>query len=222
MLAGEMKKFNNKLMPFVFVWILFGLMLSTSWAAASDDKDIGSEVDPPPGIEEKWGVKILPIRLTAAGKMLDFRFRVVDSDKAMALMQRGEKAHLIDQATGRKLPVPRTKVGPMRQTGSKPKKGSVYPILFINLGRVVKPGSKVTVVLGDFRLENIVVESATPYQNKLPKPKQTQWETVQKSLREELGNCTKDCGQDRQCFDKCYKAHKSRMDKEYQKLLNEK
>lgn len=222
MFAGEMKKLNKTLTFFIFFWILLGLGQSTSWAAGSDDKDIGSKVEPPPGIEEKWGVTVLSIRLTAAGKMLDYRFRVVDPDKAMVLMKRGDNAYLIDEATGKKLPVPRTKVGPMRQTGSKPKQGSVYPILFMNLGQVVKPGSKVTVVLGDFRVENLIVGADIPQRAKLPKAKQAEWEAVRIRLRKEMGSCIEGCEQDRDCFGKCENTYNSSLNKEYQKLLNEK
>jgi len=39
---------------------------------------------------------------------------------------------LIDQATGTKLPVPRTRLGPMRQTAVKPAADRDYIILFGN------------------------------------------------------------------------------------------
>ena len=218
----KIKKPSLSTWYFLCLWVALVLGQSTGWSAVADDKDIGTKVQSSSNIEEKWGVKIVSIRLTAAGKMLDYRFRVVDPDKAMALMKRGDNAYLIDQATGKKMPVPRTKVGPMRQTGSKPKKGFVYPILFTNLGRIVKPGSKVTVVLGDFRVENLIVGADIPQRAKLPQAKQAQWEAAQQRLRNEMGSCIADCGQDRDCFRKCEKAHKSRLEKEYQKLLYEK
>ena len=106
---------------------------------------------------EEWGIKELGIRLSAAGYMLDFRYKVLDPEKASLLLQRQAKAYLIDQTTGKKLGVPRTKLGPMRQTSVKPIADREYFILFSNPG-VVKPGSKVTVVIGDFRIENLIVE----------------------------------------------------------------
>jgi hypothetical protein len=137
-------------------------------------------------------------------------------------MKRGDKAYLIDQASGVKLPVPRTKVGPLRQTGSKPKAGKVYPILFSNTGKVIKSGSKVTLVIGNFRMENIVVGTLIPHPAELPKDKQAKWKGVQKMLGDERGACVEDCGQDQNCFDKCEKAYKSRLEKEYQSILLEK
>jgi hypothetical protein len=109
-------------------------------------------------IEEKWGIKIGAIRLTARDYMLDFRYRVKDPDKAAPILRRGQEAFLIDQATGKKLPVPTTKVGPMRSTTVQPKADRQYVVLFSNLNKIVKRGNKVTVVIGDFKAENLTVE----------------------------------------------------------------
>jgi hypothetical protein len=66
--------------------------------------------------------------------------------------------YLIDQGTGQKLSVARTRLGPMRQTAIRPVAGRNYAILFGNTNKVVKVGSKITVVIGDFKVENLVVE----------------------------------------------------------------
>src|SRR3990172_7542680 len=49
-------------------------------------------------IEEKWGVRVLSIRQSAEGYMLDFRYRVIDAEKAAPLFDRKIKPHLIDEA----------------------------------------------------------------------------------------------------------------------------
>lgn len=110
-------------------------------------------------LEERWGIKILRIRQSANGYMLDFRYRIIDSDKASKLVDRKNKPYLIDQASGAKFMVPSSpKIGPLRQTAIKPIANRNYFILFANPGKYVKPGNKVTVVIGDFRAENLVVE----------------------------------------------------------------
>jgi hypothetical protein len=109
-------------------------------------------------LEAEWGVKILQIRLSAEGLMLDFRYRVLDAEKAAPLFDRKHKAYLIDQATGAKFLVPESpKVGALRTT-RPPKEDKNYFIIFANPGRFLKQGSKVTVVIGDFRAENLTVE----------------------------------------------------------------
>lgn len=109
-------------------------------------------------LEEKWGVKVLGIRLTAEGYMLDFRYRVLDPEKTTPLFDRNIKPYLVDEATGAMFVVPEPpKVGALRNT-RKPQPDRNYFIMFANPGRYVKKGNKVTVVSGDFKAEHLVVE----------------------------------------------------------------
>lgn len=112
-------------------------------------------------IEEKWGIKILSISQTAAGYMLDFRYRILDPDKASVLAHPKYQANLIDQASGRILSVPVSpKVGSLRGIAKheKPKANRNYYVLFMNPNKFVKPGNKVTVIIGDFKVKDMVVE----------------------------------------------------------------
>ena len=113
-----------------------------------------------PELEARYGVEIEGIRLSAGGYMLDFRYRVLDPDKAAALTDHdGEhKPYLHDQASGARLFVPApAKVGPLQATGM-PKPGRTYFVLFANPGRLVKPGGKVDINIGDFQARDLVVE----------------------------------------------------------------
>jgi hypothetical protein len=106
---------------------------------------------------EKWGIEVSSIRMTANNHMIDFRYRVLDAKKAETLFERQTKPYLIDQASGKVLAVPNTaKVGPLRSS-NKPKEGKIYWMFFGNSG-VVKAGNKVTVVIGEFKAENLIVE----------------------------------------------------------------
>ena len=105
------------------------------------------------------GIEVIAIRLTAAAHMLDLRYRVVDPDKAMPLFKEQIENYLIDESSGKSLAVPvPAKVGPMRQTSGNPQKGKVYFTFFGNPNNLVKSGSKVTVVVGDYRIEGLTVE----------------------------------------------------------------
>jgi hypothetical protein len=112
-----------------------------------------------PSIEQLYGIEIQGIRLIAAGRFLDFRYKVMDPEKASPLMDGRARPYLIDQETGSKSGVPSSpKVGSMRQKSRQPIAGKIYFVLFGNPG-VVKPGGKVTVVIGDFKAENLIVGS---------------------------------------------------------------
>ena len=112
-------------------------------------------------IQKKWGMEVVAIRLSAGGSMIDFRYRVVDPDKAAFLTDRNLAAYLVDQESGRALEIPTTaKVGPLRQTtpNDKPEEGRVYFMLFGNPGKSIQSGSKMTLAIGDVKIKNLVVQ----------------------------------------------------------------
>ncbi|MFZ5799349.1 MAG: hypothetical protein ACYCYR_11145 [Desulfobulbaceae bacterium] len=132
----------------------WGLLLLLSACAAIDQGGRAGEAD----TRERWGIEITSLRMTAAGHMIDFRYRVLDPEKARPLFDRRNKAYLIDEASGKVLSVPTTaKIGPLRTTGDI-KEGRIYWMFFGNTTGLVKAGSKATVVIGDFRAEHLVVE----------------------------------------------------------------
>ena len=110
-------------------------------------------------IEEQWGVEIQSVRLTAAEYMLDFRYRVLDADKAAPILDRHIKPHVIVERSGAKLQVPiSSKLGPLRQAQTHPQAGRNYYAFFANPGRHVKRGDLITIVVGDFTVEHLAVE----------------------------------------------------------------
>ena len=121
---------------------------------------LNKETSPQSGanLKQKWGVEIVGICLSANGYMLDFRYHVADSEKASPLFTWKVKPYLVDQASGAKFLVPNPpKVGSLRST-RRPESNRNYFMLFANPGQFIKKGSKVTIVMGDFKAENLVVE----------------------------------------------------------------
>jgi len=109
-------------------------------------------------LQQKWGIEIVAMRSTAAGHMVDFRYRVLDAEKAAPLFKRQTKPYLIHQATGKALAVPNTaKIGSLRNSNT-PQEGRIYWMFFGNHHRLIQKGDKVTVAIGDFRATDINVE----------------------------------------------------------------
>jgi hypothetical protein len=109
-------------------------------------------------IEEQWGIQVLGIQRTAANYMLDFRYRVVDAEKAEPIFERKTRPYVLDQESGAKLIVfSSPKTGPLRSTDT-PKIDRNYFTIFANPGRFIQAGNKVTVVIGDFKVENLIVQ----------------------------------------------------------------
>lgn len=113
----------------------------------------------PQGAEGMLGIRMEGLRLSAAGYILDFRYRVIDPAKAAPLLDRKIRPYLLDVASGAQLGVPDTaKLGQLRTTGrNKVRPEQDYFILFANPGRFVQAGNKMTLVMGDLRIENLVV-----------------------------------------------------------------
>ncbi len=124
-----------------------------------------------PGVDnavmaEKWGVQVISVSYAADGFWLAFRFRVLDPVKANMLFDSKLKPYLESESTGVKLAVPTAaKIGALRTTnrGHNVKAGKIYNIMFSNPGFQVKPGQKVSVVSGDFRVEHLTVRGASEY-----------------------------------------------------------
>jgi hypothetical protein len=112
-----------------------------------------------PEMEARWGVRVIDIRPTAAGYMLHFRYRVLDAAKAEPLFNREVIPYLIDEKSKAQLMIPSPPlVGPLRQTAKQLKDQRNYFMLFANPDKMVKPDDKVTVVIGDFRAEHLIVK----------------------------------------------------------------
>lgn len=117
---------------------------------------------PPPtpadALTERWGVEVVSLRRTAAGNMLDFRYRVLDATKAAPIFTNCSNPVLVDESTGAVMGVPSPpKTGPLRSL-RPPMAGKTYAMFFANPEKFIQAGSKVTIVIGDFRVQGVVVE----------------------------------------------------------------
>ena len=105
-----------------------------------------------------WGVDSLSVKSVESGEILRFAWRVIDPEKASLLNEQKIEPALIAPSAGVELVVPSMEqIGQMRQT-APPEAGKSYWMAFSNKGRLVKRGDRVTVVIGQFRAEGLVVE----------------------------------------------------------------
>jgi hypothetical protein len=105
-----------------------------------------------------WGVDSLSVKVTESGEVIRFSYRVLDADKAKPLNDKNAEPSLMDPKAGVQLVVPSLeKVGKLRQS-SAPLAGRSYWMAFSNKGRLVKRGDRVSVVIGQFRADGLVVD----------------------------------------------------------------
>ena len=103
---------------------------------------------------------MLSVKWTESGEIIRFAYRVLDGDRAQALNDKKSEPSLIDPQAGVKLVVPSLEqVGLLRQTPTgKPEPGKIYWMAFSNKGRRVRRGDHVSVVIGQFRADGLVVD----------------------------------------------------------------
>jgi hypothetical protein len=104
------------------------------------------------------GVDNLRVRRTASGNLLRFSFRVVKPEIAQVLGDKNAIPYLIGQRTHALLEIPvMDKIGQLRQTGQL-EAGQEYWMVFSNKGNVIKAGDRVSILVGTYRIDGLVVE----------------------------------------------------------------
>ena len=90
--------------------------------------------------------------------MLEFRYKVIDPEKARPLFDRQTKPMLTHADSGAQFVVPTpAKTGALRNS-NPPLADHTYWMFFANPGKYVKQGDLVSIEIGDFVADNIVVQ----------------------------------------------------------------
>jgi hypothetical protein len=105
-----------------------------------------------------WGVDSFSVRSVESGQIIRFSFRVLDAAKAKPLNDEKAQPILMDPHAGIQLIVPALeKIGKLRQTAT-PEAGKTYWMGFSNKGRKAKPGDRVSVKIGSFQVDNLIIQ----------------------------------------------------------------
>ena len=92
---------------------------------------------------------------TASGEgLVDLRVQVVDPNKAIIFHDEENPPALIDESTGNIISTPLMDHG----HDNTLRAGLTYPTLLLNSGDVLKPGSVVTIQIGGYQLEHVIVQ----------------------------------------------------------------
>jgi hypothetical protein len=105
-----------------------------------------------------WGVDSLTVRAVESGELIRFSYHVVDANKAKLLNDKNLDAFLNVPERHIQLVIPSLeKVGKLRQTNN-PEPDRSYWMAFSNPRRTVRRGDHVSVVIGPFHADGLVVE----------------------------------------------------------------
>ncbi len=103
-------------------------------------------------VEARYGIQVLMLGVTAEGGLIDLRYRVTDPAKANVLLDIDHRPQLIAEDSGAVL------TRHIRPEVKELETGRVYFFLFANTRNAIRPGSQVSVVLEDLRLEHLVAQ----------------------------------------------------------------
>ena len=137
--------------PIVLLLIMGGVMLAFPLTRSQQAKTQLADTEL---IEELYGIRIKWIAVVAGGGGIDFRFIVVNPDKANEFMHDSEYMPvLVAEDSGKRIEPPAKVHGNMAFRA-----GTGYHTMYSNPGGVIKSGTPVTVEFGDFRIENIIAK----------------------------------------------------------------
>lgn len=107
--------------------------------------------------ESLWGINSLEVKAVESGQLIRFSYFVMDAARAAQLNDKKATPSLIDEQARVWLEVPTLeKVGQLRQS-TIPESGRSYWMVFSNKGEKVKPGDRVSIVVGRFRADGLLV-----------------------------------------------------------------
>jgi hypothetical protein len=109
--------------------------------------------------ESVWGIGDLNIKAVESGVILRFSYRVLDPEKEKPLNDKKLNPVLESPEKGIRLVIPSMeKVGQLRQAPPSIEAGKSYWMAFSNSGRLLKPGDRVDIVIGNFHARGLLIE----------------------------------------------------------------
>lgn len=103
--------------------------------------------------EEQTGIRILRVVMTAGGGIVDIQYQVLDPDKSLIVHDDENPPTLVDEATSQIIATP------FHDHSFRELHTAVtYHELIMNGGGLLRRGSKVTLTVGESRLEHMVVQ----------------------------------------------------------------
>lgn len=138
----------------VLVLLVGGLALWVWWPGRLSDIRSGTEVVDARGLADRYGITLTLVAVSADGGVIDFRYQVVDPDKAATVIHDIDTyPKLVVEDTGATLALRSLPHSHNRQLDL----GEHYFFLLPNASDAVHEGDLVTVVIGDVRVEHLTV-----------------------------------------------------------------
>ncbi len=136
----------------VLVAIVSGVLWGVLFSAKTDEVKQLAPVPTSSAIEDKWGIRISQIAVTADGGMVDFRFVILDPAKAFGMMSDTSTMPILATEDS-KVYINSAAMMPPRHSLTA---GTTYFLLYRNTKGAIKPNTPVTVLFNDeLKLEHV-------------------------------------------------------------------
>ena len=145
-------------------WLAIGLVVllvagvlgvKALWPEKKVDVRAGTTLVGAEGMAARHGINVTLIGTTAAGGLIDFRYQVVDPDKANLIIHDIDLLpKLVVEDSGATLAL----TSLPHHSATDLELGGTYFFLFANANNAIRRGALVTLVIGDVRLEHIVAQ----------------------------------------------------------------
>lgn len=135
--------------------LVAGAMAWRTFAGHAADIRSGTHLAGTEELAAAYGIDLNLIAVTAAGGLIEFRYQVVDPDKADRIVHDPVLAPaFVVEETGETLVMS----APPHHHGAELQLGGTYFFLMANAHNAVHQGALLTLVIGDMRVEHLVVE----------------------------------------------------------------
>ncbi|MCW2768129.1 MAG: hypothetical protein JWO11_4088 [Nocardioides sp.] len=153
---GKPPRRRRRMVIVLVALLLIGAV--AAWARSPEQKaDIrdGTTLVSAEGMAARYGIEVNLIGVTAAGGLIEFRYQVVDPDKADPIIHDAAlRPIMIVEDTGATLVLG----SPPHHHNKELQLGGTYFFLIANAHNAIRPGSLLTLVIGDARLEHVVAQ----------------------------------------------------------------
>lgn len=130
--------------------VAYGLWTTLGPSSSKAVREVVSAAE----LEERYGIQVRLIGVTAAGGLVDFRLKIIDAEKARQFVGNPDLTlSLIVEESDTRLLVPLATDQDLRLEDN-----GVFLALVPNSGGAIEPGTAVVVAFGDLQLEPMVAQ----------------------------------------------------------------
>mgnify|MGYP006899602782 CR=1 FL=1 len=145
------KPLHSKILQLITVFVLSMMLVQVQ----AQDKPELKEID----MEKDWGIQPVHLRISAAGYMMEFRYKVLDVEKALILSDRKYFPSLLSMKSRAKFSVPYgSTVGYLKSNRKFLKQDRNYITMFSNENRHMLPGDKVRIQVKDQMTAELTID----------------------------------------------------------------